>query len=441
MTAPSNHATIHAHPSKDLVISILTRDIGLVDAVLDLVDNAIHSLIVLRKLDVISEFYGTTREKKLNATIKISTTRSEFSIVDTCGGIAIADARDEVFVFGKLAEAPGARGLGVYGVGMKRAVFKMGKKIVIESHTASEEFRVDIDVEKWRKDERNWDLRFTYERPRRGKGPAGTKIAVSDLNGDVGSHLTSESFLGHLLEKISRCYTLFLRDGLEVSVNNKKAKPSLPAFGRSTDLKVTRQRTTHRGVDILIMAGLSPLTDRRAHGWYVFCNGRMVVEADKSRLTGWGDSLPLWNPKYNHFLGIVMFGSKDATKLPWKTTKDSVELEHPVYQHALGQMRMLGNPIARFLTNLYTDEAPQSAEREVLGGARPVAMKEVARGKNEAFVARVPKASALETVSIQYRRRKSDVSRIAKAIDKPRLPAGKVGEWTFDFFLKNLRGD
>ena len=39
--------------------------------------------------------------------------------------------------------------IGLYGIGMKRAIFKMGALAEVHSSTADEGFRVDIDVEKW----------------------------------------------------------------------------------------------------------------------------------------------------------------------------------------------------------------------------------------------------------------------------------------------------
>jgi hypothetical protein len=188
-------------------------------------------------------------------------------------------------------------------------------------------------------------------------------------------------------------------------------------------------------VDILILAGLSPTTDRKPRGWYVFCNGRMVLEADKSDKTGWGvDSHPGFHVKYNHFLGYVYFRSKDVMKLPWTTTKDGVDWESPVYQTALAEMRTLSRPILNFLNDLYPEVKEQSEpEHNLFREARSVPLLKIASRDNSTFEAKVKKSSDDDLVSIQYKRSKRKIRKVKDAIGKY-LSASRIGEYTFDWF-------
>ena len=62
-------------------------------------------------------------------------------------------------------------------------------------------------------------------------------------------------------------------------------------------------------------------------GWYVVCNGRIVLAADKTSITGWGtEAWPQWHPQYTGFMGIIFFSSRRADVLPLTTTKRSVDV-------------------------------------------------------------------------------------------------------------------
>lgn len=74
------------------------------------------------------------------------------------------------------------------------------------------------------------------------------------------------------------------------------------------------------------MLGLEKQTPEMA-GWYIYCNDRLVLEKDKTNLTGWegkriGESnIQKFHHIYAMFRGIVFFSSDDAKALPMTTTK------------------------------------------------------------------------------------------------------------------------
>src|SRR5690242_13147884 len=131
MNSDSGPLAAKADPSKTFFIDMLTRDIGLSVCVLDLIDNSIDSLIDASGLDVSHHLISGTKAKagSASAHIAISYTPSRFSIADDCGGISVNEARDRVFLLGNPVEERARTGLGVYGIGMKRAFFKIGKCI------------------------------------------------------------------------------------------------------------------------------------------------------------------------------------------------------------------------------------------------------------------------------------------------------------------------
>lgn len=431
---------IEASPSKEFFIDMLTRDITLIEAILDLVDNSIHSVIRSADLDVMRIFVGKARAKRLqNRSIDVTISETKFRISDTCGGISIKDAKYDVFRFGRATREKDLKGLGVYGIGMKRAFFKIGNIIHLTSKTKNEEFAVDIDVNEWKREPGDWSFQFAHQRKRRQPSArtSGTTIEITELHTNVRRHVRPAAFVGDLITRVSKTYALFLRQGIRITINNKTVEPAMPALAASGNLGLTRQQLKFQDVDVLVMIGVTPKPDRDKHGWYVFCNGRMVLDADRTSLTGWSNGR-LWNPKYNHFLGLVLFASKNVASLPWRTTKEGVEFESPVYQYALGQMRSLSKPVLTHLTRSYPGEVQESIpERELLESAKPVALDKVAKSHPTLFSVNVPIKSKTRNRRIQYDRPLRQIEKIAANLGNEHLSAKRVGESTFDYYLKN----
>ena len=82
--------TIKASPTKELFIYMLTRDIPLIRAILDLVDNSVDGATRTQSGDDYSNFW-----------IRIKCSKDRFSISDNCGGISVTLARDYAFRFGR----------------------------------------------------------------------------------------------------------------------------------------------------------------------------------------------------------------------------------------------------------------------------------------------------------------------------------------------------
>src|SRR5205823_5370559 len=100
-------------PTKELFIEMLTRDIELIPAIIDLVDNCADGARRLKSAN--GDFTG------LRARLSISP--EEFRIADNCGGMSAETAQRYAFRFGRAHGAPLIRhSVGQFGVGMKRAI-------------------------------------------------------------------------------------------------------------------------------------------------------------------------------------------------------------------------------------------------------------------------------------------------------------------------------
>jgi hypothetical protein len=132
---------IDAMPTKELFIDMMTRDIPLIPAIIDLVDNCADGARRTR---------GDGSYNGLWARVEISP--KEFRIADNCGGMTVDIARKYAFRFGRAAGMPSvSHSIGEFGVGMKRAIFKLGNKFRVESAAATSRFVVEQDVREWAK--------------------------------------------------------------------------------------------------------------------------------------------------------------------------------------------------------------------------------------------------------------------------------------------------
>jgi hypothetical protein len=418
---------------------MLTRDIDLEAAILDLVDNSVHSLVEETGLDVSDFLLGDRRPRlRVNAGVEVSTKEDRFEVRDTCGGISVSDAQNHVFLFGAPSGAMSTTGLGVYGIGLKRAVFKLGKTIDVYSRRKGEEFQVHIDVDEWR-NKTGWTFDFVKPDPRlRARLERdGTVIAVNRLREGVGQRFGLNPFRKELERRMSTTYALFLKAGLKIMVNGQQLEASLPEIAWSNGLTPSRRYFTIDDVAVLLVGGIAGRTDQGPRGgWYVFCNGRMVLEADRTELTGWGENFPSFHSKYNSFVGYVYFRSTNPQSLPWTTTKNSVVRDNVVYEKALQEMKVQGRPIINFLNKLYPSEVPEEgvAERALIEDAKPVPLDQIPK-RDTVFTARPRKAKS-DYVNIMYKVLKKDVDRVRASIGKPEMPAYKVGLFTFKYYLE-----
>ena len=117
-----------ATPTKDFFVRMITRDISLEDCLLDLIDNCLDGagrvLAAGGGNDTVVENYDEFR-------VDLYIGPDEFRIEDNCGGVSISNAIDYAFHFGRRPDTPEESdyAIGVYGIGMKRAILKIGRDI------------------------------------------------------------------------------------------------------------------------------------------------------------------------------------------------------------------------------------------------------------------------------------------------------------------------
>ncbi|MEE4210577.1 MAG: hypothetical protein V2I43_15090 [Parvularcula sp.] len=453
-------------PSKAFFVSMLTRDIDLQDAILDLLDNCIDGAVrsgPKPEAPAGKEYFGYSAE--------LSFSKEEFSLVDNCGGIPIGAARERAFRLGRPPSAHASPGdgktVGVYGIGMKRAIFKLGRNASVTSN-GDDPFRVDIgprwlDSDDWRP--------LTLEDHTPGPDePSGTKIVVADLIPSIAEDISSVDWVERFRRYLADHYALIIDKGFTVrirasGVSSDPVRPAAFALAATGDLgsggvQPFIYRGDIEGVRVEVYAGLlrKPLTqeeiaevegqhsEKSAAGWTIACNDRVVVSRDRTHITGWGTaSVPSYHGQYSVIAGMALMYSDDVKSLPLTTTKRGLDGSSSVYAKILDIMRQATKRLTSFTNDYKTEEA----RRELLSEAPPRSLAELrsyddlrlvdsGRLKGmQVLTPELPKPTATKrTPRISFSAEQSEIDAIRAFFEDDSLSNNDLGRAAFDHALE-----
>lgn len=442
MAEPEQHRTsnqnkkVYAEPTKDFFIRMVTRDIALHDCIFDLLDNSIDGARRTVGESPADDWLAGYR-------VEIDFDSNAFVIRDNCGGIRLTDAIDYAFHFGRRHDAPDdvQGGIGLYGIGMKRAIFKMGTVAKVLSETTDECFSVSVDVESWQK-EPAWDFEYFDEEP---SGRPGATITVSSLHAGIAAAFGDPAFARELRDLIARDYAFFLARGLFVTVRGQQVPVRKYELRSGEELSPAVLQYDDGGVSVRLTAGLIedlpedipdeiPPDRVERSGWFVVCNDRVVLAADKSERTVWGDDgFKVWHPQYNGFAGFVFFSAADQSLLPWTTTKRDLDASSPLYRRAVSKMKELTE-----IFTVYTNTRKLDHEAAKRAEAAQQQLDVSTLRDNQSFV--LPKIAGegrrSPNVTINYVKPRAEIEQIKEHIGDLTLSARDVGKFTYEFFLK-----
>jgi len=438
---------VSADPTKAFFVHTITRDIKLEDCIFDLVDNSLDGARNLLGNPEPSLVSGADFSK---FAVDIRFSEDGFIISDNCGGISLDDAINYAFTFGRREnDNPESYSIGVYGIGMKRAVFKLGDSVAIRSTRAAakggaaeEPFVVSIDVPRWLKSD-TWDFDLDSADPLEQPG---VEIVVRQLHENIATEFTNPAFEINLRRILARDYSRFIDHGLVIRVNGKKVKAFEFRLLQNDQIRPFHSTFSLKGVKIEIISGMAaPPSDSAdpeeegekedRSGWYVLCNDRMVVAADKTELTGWGyDKKNRWHPQYRGFIGIILFSARIADQLPLTTTKRSIDRDRDIYKLALSRMIELTRSWID-----YTNHRKASLdEAKALEKSAVYVSAYATQPNNRAVYPSVSAAPRIREVTIQYPKLQRSVRELAQGFGDPGLSAREVGSRAFDYAYDEL---
>lgn len=425
MTIPNN--VVNAAPTKEFFIHMITRDIGLIESINELVDNCIDGAKRIRKNDNLIGLY---------VDIKIS--KDKFVIEDNCGGISLDVAKEYAFRFGRPTEYNEKvdYSIGRFGIGMKRSIFKIGNIFTIESKTNSTFFKINVDVNKWKK-EKEWFFNFDEMKEDGAFDNTGTIITIEELNENTSRKFESDIFISELKQHIEKYNSEAIRKGLIIKINDYELSKYKNELYEDEDIKPAYKELNINGVDVKIIAGITKKGKPHEAGWYLYCNERLVVSADRTKLSGWGeDGITQYHVRYAGFRGYVFFESKDAKKLPWNTTKTGVDEETEVFVKTKSIMKNILKEVLGVIKSLENEEINDAEiDNEVFNEVRMMDIKKI---KTEDLEEKIQVKRLIiknnNMATITYKKQKKEVEKL-KEILKVSSNAD-VGKKTFEYFVE-----
>jgi len=466
------YAPVDASPVKSFFVHMLTRDIKLEEAILDLLDNCVDG--ILRSESPAER----TKSKPYDgywAEIKFD--KDTFLIADNCGGIPWR-LHDYAFRMGRApdrpADAPGT--VGAYGIGMKRAIFKLGRRCLISTQSGDNSYEVDIQPE-WTDDEDEWKI--PVHQSKKSMTKDGTTIVVGDLHPGIASRFGQDgkSFKSELERMVATHYVFIIDKGFKVKINGDVVKPRATRLIFNKHLRGPKHEGIRPfmftakadGVDVFLAVGFTrpiPTQDEIATeqeekryssldaGWTVVCNGRAVLYCDRTELTGWGEAgVPRYHTQFIAVSGIVEFSSDDASKLPTTTTKRGIDASSALYLQVKNKMRE-GMRMFTDYTNKWKLH-PEESRKHIEAG-RPLSLEElraeskhlefspvmrsVPPGKQYKPELPLPKKLEPHTRRITYIKPVAEVRMIADYLfNEADADPSQVGETCFELILKDAR--
>ena len=434
---------VDARPQKAFFISMLVRDIDLLSAIIDLVDNSVDGARRIRGDGPLDGLW-----------VHLTVGNQFFEVSDNCGGISSAIARQYAFKFGRPEDVVTLdKTVGRFGVGMKRALFKIGSAFEITSQAASSRFKLSVDVDTWKKSDK-WE--FTFSELEEGasftpKGDLGTSIRVTRLHESVASTLGLQNVQTELSRQLSLRHIVSFEHGLSATINDVRVPHRMLEVKSSDSLSpamwesVFTDRTSKSKISVRIIAGLGKSEPEEA-GWYVFCNNRLLLEAEQTSTTGWatteGAKIPAFHGQYAHFRGFVFFESEDPDLLPWNTTKTNVDEDSSLYRVVRLKMTELMHPVIRFLDSLKREKERTNKENADPGPIEssisntPYVAYSALSGQHS-FVSPTEPIVAVRSNSnarISYTRPKDEVNMAKRLLGVSKNE--EVGLLTFDYYLR-----
>jgi hypothetical protein len=429
--------TVNASPTKGFFIAVLIKDINFLDAIVELVDNSVDSVRA-----------GSGTANISGKFIEIQYDKKQFSIRDNAAGIPIDQAKKYVFRFGRAPGAPATPGsVGEFGVGMKRALFKMGRYFEVESWTRSEHFRVEVDVDLWEsetdKDPNEWTFPMVVADRNRVNAESGTHIAARKLTDFAIEKLSSASFGTELMLAIRRAHAEIINAGLTISVNGVNVAAEVETLLQSDEVKPIKYSETFevlkKPVTVLMIVGVGEAKLAKA-GWYIFCNGRQIEQAEKTEKTGWNTALdddpktPKVHWQFRRFRGYLFFESKSPDALPWNTTKTGLDVEAPAYRHIRPKMLGAMRQVIDFLNQVdsESDLEGDTPLTTALESAASVTLRNLPENRNFYFKPSANRPEKMMRITYSVRASRGEMVKEALGANSNK----EVGEKTFEYYIE-----
>jgi hypothetical protein len=287
----------------------------------------------------------------------------------------------------------------------------------------------------------------------------GVVITVTDLHPSVVEDFSTDEFVGRLRSNLRLRHQDALDRGLAMSVNGDPVVSRGQLLLVSDEIRpIKRERyvaVNGSGVDLTVIAGIAPLqekdderdsadgeafTESSEAGWYLYCNGRLLLAADKTELTGWGSAGAAYHPQYRRFRGYAYLWSKDSSLLPWNTTKTGVDQDSPVMRTVQQEMFSAFSGVLTILNRLKKERQERPEDQRPLNSAVAAASAKPVADVEDSDIFQAPETpprppTRSTTVHLQYNIDRDDFEAVQQALGVKVI--AEVGRRTFYYYYDN----
>lgn len=334
---------INSGVNPNFIESTLTQDITTLEALYDLVDNSIDAAR--------NDIFMSNYEKDSSGLpisydgykIQIRIDKDSVRILDNCLGIEEKTLTETALY--TAATSNHAFGIGYYGLGLKRALLKMGTNFA---------FSVDNKKSIFKSRFTNLHLGGNKDKEIIGdeyqtKNKSKVLFSVNELKNEICNDLHDSRWFQNAVDGFAIRYGVYISKGFQIILHNVQTKQFMRIAGATPKLRKNAlvppasQKLNINGVEIVIESGIHDeyffpgeeqyslsknrlLTDQ--FGIYFVCNDRIIVAASTAIEHGWGTK---WHSEYNGFVCWVRFVSKEPHKLPWNTAKTALRVDSSLF--------------------------------------------------------------------------------------------------------------
>ncbi len=332
--------TLDVTPSKH-IYNALVQDIDANQAISDLIDNAIDNAKV---------------QKNETLEISLTVTENKIEVKDNSGGLDLSTI-PLLLMPGGTNRGGGVGIKGIWGVGSKRAMFSLGKKISIKTRKSGQiGLILELDESWFQEDESTNKWKIDYEEDSSLEEEI-TTITLTDLKIILNDHSIST-----LRKYIAKTYKDEIKsESLTILFNGEKVKFTLeepwskseytPPSRYITDIPVMKtDRKLHFEMTLGIMT--RPGEDY-SYGIDFIGNKRVILRNNLDGRMGFKkERLGFPHPTINRFKAIVRV-SGDSRDIPWNSAKSNINENHPVYSSITDLVFQISRQYVSFLRKNY----------------------------------------------------------------------------------------
>lgn len=400
----------------------LTKDITTLEAIFDLVDNSIDAA---RDWLIDNECQRGKDSLPLSYSgffVCIRIDEDSIRVLDNCSGIDRETLSKRALYTNKPSHHE--YGIGLYGIGLKRSMLKMGTNF---------SFYVDNGVEGFKSRFNNRGIGGGQEAPVYAdavpsKGRTKTLFSVSNIKNEIKNDFHNPRWFSNAVREFSLRYAIYISKGFKIILHHVKNKirneiPGIaPSLRTQCKFPPTQEVVKFEGVDVIIETGIHSdytfpgeenysratnikLTD--FFGIYFSCNDRVIVSASTEKSHGWKTK---WHSEYNGYVCWVKFVSKDAGRLPWNTAKTGLRTDSSLFLEVRDRLQ----PIADNYRSLIKQRYSLKKTKAVKVSSTP----EETIGKNKENSTNKTKNNT--SVSSKLTEKKTSKAKIRPTVDLPR---------------------